>query len=272
MERTLAVMSDEPRPQVRNPSWELFVLALTTVSLVNIVLVVLPLDDESRNVVLVVDATLCVVFLSDFLYRLRAAESKRAYMRKSGLLDLLGSLPLPGFRLARVPRLVQSVIVIRRHGGRRLWVDFLRERAQGAMYVVLLLVVLVLEFASIGILAAERGAGDENIRTASDALWWGYVTITTVGYGDHFPVTNEGRIVGVVLLTIGVGLFGTFTAFIANVFLSPRRRRVSSEPEDTFAELRSLLDEHERTAARLRGKLDELERGARRGSSQPAPP
>jgi hypothetical protein len=265
-------MPGEPRPQVRNPSWELFVLALTIVSLVNILLVVLPLDDDSRNVVLVVDATLCLVFLADFLYRLRTAESKRAYMRWEGWLDLLGSLPLPGFRLARVPRLIRSVILIRRHGGRRIWFDFVRERAQGAMYVVLLLVVLVLEFASIGILAAERGAGNENIRTASDALWWGYVTITTVGYGDRFPVTTEGRIVGIVLLTIGVGLFGTFTAFIANVFLAPRRRRVPSEPQNTFAELRSLLDEHERTAARLRGKLDELERSAERGSSQPAPP
>ena len=92
------------------------------------------------------------------------------------------------------------------------------------MYVVLLLVVLVLEFASIGVLYAERDAQGSNIETASDALWWGYVTITTVGYGDAFPVTTKGRIVGVLLLTIGVGLFGTFTAFVANVFLAPKKR------------------------------------------------
>lgn len=264
-------MPGEQSLRVRNPSWELFVLALTIVSLVNIVLVVLPLDDDSRNVVLVVDATLCLVFLADFLYRLRTAESKRGYMRRAGWLDLLGSLPLPVVRVARIPRLVQSVIVIRRHGARRLWIDFVRERAQGAMYVVLLLVVLVLEFASMGILAAERGAGDENIRTASDALWWGYVTITTVGYGDRFPVTTEGRIVGIVLLTIGVGLFGTFTAFIANVFLTPRRLRTPPGQTGGFAEIRALLDEHDRTAAQLRRTLDELE-GVTRGASQPAPP
>jgi voltage-gated potassium channel len=109
------------------------------------------------------------------------------------------------------------------------------------MYVVLLLVVVVLEFSSIGVLAAERDAEAANIRSASDALWWGYVTITTVGYGDRFPVTNYGRVVGVFLLTIGVGLFATFTGFIANFFLAPRQ-----EPED---------DELER----LRARVAELE-------------
>ena len=136
------------------------------------------------------------------------------------------------------------------------------------MYVVLLLVVLVLEFASIAVLHAERDAEGANIETASDALWWGYVTITTVGYGDEFPVTNEGRIVGVFLLTIGVGLFGTFTAFIANVFLAPQRRRPPPGAAGTVAELRFLLDEHEQTAARLRATLDQLESGA----TQPPPP
>jgi len=267
-------MAREPHSELRHSSWEIFVLALAVLSLVNIVLLVLPLDDDSQRVIFIVDGTLCLVFLADFLYRLRAARSKREYMwRGGGWLDLIGSLPIPGFRIARTLRVVRAVGQIREHGGRKAWRDFARERAQGAMYVVLLLVVLVLEFASIGVLAAERGAQDANIETASDALWWGYVTITTVGYGDRFPVTNEGRIVGVVLLTIGVGLFGTFTAFIANVFLAPRKPRRRSEPTSTVDELRSLLEEHELTAARLRSKLDELEGGTGpSGVTQPAPP
>jgi voltage-gated potassium channel Kch len=253
---------------LRNTSWEIFVLALSVLSLCNIVLVLLLLEDDARNVVLIVDGMLCLVFLGDFLHRLRTAESRSRYMtREGGWLDLLGSLPFPGFRLARVLRVVRTVRQIREHGGRRLWRDFIRERAQGALYVVLLLVVLVLEFASIGVLAAERNETGANIETASDALWWGYVTITTVGYGDRFPVTNEGRIVGVVLLTIGVGLFGTFTAFIANLFLGSGDKEKPT-PE-TEASLRSLLVEHEQTAARLRAKLAELEGGA---ASQPAPP
>jgi voltage-gated potassium channel Kch len=256
---------------LRNTSWEIFVLALSVVSLFNIVLLLLIQEDDAERVVLVVDGALCIVFVADFLYRLWTAPSKRRYfLREGGWLDLIGSLPFPGFRIARALRVARAVIQIRQHGGRRLWRDFIRERAQGALYVVLLLVVLVLEFASIGVLAAERGAADANIETASDALWWGYVTITTVGYGDRFPVTNEGRVVGVVLLTIGVGLFGTFTAFIANLFLGPRDTEPA--PVEGADDLRALLAEHERTAARLRTRLAELEGGEGGGSaSQPAP-
>jgi voltage-gated potassium channel Kch len=258
----------EPRTELKHVSWELFILTLSLVSLGNIVLLVVPLDDDAKRVVLIVDGVLCLAFVADFLLRLRRADSKRGYLgRGGGWLDLIGSLPFPALRIARIPRVVRAVHRIREHGGRRLWRDFVRERAQGAMYVVLLLVVLVLEFASIGILAAERDAPDANIVTASDALWWGYVTITTVGYGDLYPVTNEGRLVGIVLLTIGVGLFGTFTAFVANVFLQPRK-----DP-GTAGDVRALLEEQERIAARLRGKLDELEGGARPGSpTQPTPP
>ncbi|MEJ0058022.1 MAG: potassium channel family protein [Bacteroidota bacterium] len=50
-------------------------------------------------------------------------------------------------------------------------------------------------------------------------MWWSYVTITTVGYGDKFPVTTGGRIVAAILMTAGVGLFGTFTAYISSLLL-----------------------------------------------------
>jgi voltage-gated potassium channel len=256
-------MARAPDPEFRHSNWEIFVFALSAISLVNIVLLLLPLHDDADAIILIVDGSLCIVFLADFLYRLRAAESKRTYLwRGGGWLDLLGSVPVPGFRIARSYRVVRAAILIRRYGGRRVLRDLVRERAQSAMYVVLLLVVLVLEFASIGVLSAERDAPDANIESASDALWWGYVTITTVGYGDAFPVTTEGRIVGVFLLTIGVGLFGTFTAFIANVFLAPRKRRGLREGGGDVTDLRSLLAEHERIVEQIRGKLDELESGA----------
>ena len=190
--------------------------------------------------------------------------------REGGWLDLIGSLPFPGFRLARLLRVVRAARQIRERGGRRLWRDFIRERAQGALYVVLLLVVLVLEFASIGVLAAERGEADANIETASDALWWGYVTITTVGYGDRFPVTNEGRLVGVVLLTVGVGPFRDVHRVHRESVPRSRATRRSPDAEAGGVEgVRALLAEHERTAARLRATLAELEGGS---ASQPAPP
>jgi voltage-gated potassium channel len=207
------------------------------------VLAALLWSSDARDVVLVVDGALCIVFLADFAYRLFSAESKREYfVRGGGWLDLIGSLPAPGLRIARIFRVMRALRAIRGYGVRPLARDFMRQRAQGAMYVVLLLVVVVLEYSSIGVLAAERDAETANIRSASDALWWGYVTITTVGYGDRFPVTNYGRIVGVFLLTIGVGLFATFTGFIANFFLAPRQE-----------------DESGSELERLRARVAELE-------------
>jgi Ion transport protein len=227
---------------LRNSSYEVFILLLSLLSLANIVLAAILWSDDARDVVLVVDGVLCIVFLADFAYRLFTADSKREYfLQGGGWLDLIGSLPAPGLRLARLFRVMRAWRAIRAYGVRALAGDFMRQRAQGAMYVVLLLVVVVLEYSSIGVLAAERDAETANIRSASDALWWGYVTITTVGYGDRFPVTNYGRIVGVFLLTIGVGLFATFTGFIANFFLAPR-----NEPEDGELE-------------RLRARVAELE-------------
>ena len=78
--------------------------------------------------------------------------------------------------------------------------------------------------------AIERPAGrrgDEhaegaNITSASDALWYTLVTISTVGYGDQYPVTNAGRLIGTVVIVVGVGIFGTFTGYLANLFLGPR--------------------------------------------------
>jgi voltage-gated potassium channel len=86
----------------------------------------------------------------------------------------------------------------------------------------------------------------------------GYVTATTVGYGDYYPVKTGGRLAGLVMLTVGVGLFATFSGFVANAFLSPKRRRPAALPPD-IAELHALLDRREATAAQLRAKLEPLQ-------------
>jgi voltage-gated potassium channel Kch len=70
-----------------------------------------------------------------------------------------------------------------------------------------------------------------NITTAGDALWWGYVTATTVGYGDQFPVTTGGWLVGGLMLTVDVALFAAFSGFLANTFLSMKRDRPAAATE-----------------------------------------
>jgi voltage-gated potassium channel len=253
------------REQLANPGYELFILALSVVSIVNLVLVspISWLDGQQQDVVLIVDVLLTIVFLTDFAYRLWTADSRRAYfLRGGGWLDLIGSLPLLRvfriFRVLRVGRLLREFGV----GALARWV--IRERAQSALYVVGFLVAVVLEFAAVLMLRYEASAAGANITTGGDALWWGIVTVTTVGYGDQFPVTTGGRTVGVFVLAVGVALFGTFTGFLANAFLSPPRESAPAPApagsnrallEDVRAEL---VAQEERSAA-LRRRLEQLE-------------
>jgi voltage-gated potassium channel len=79
--------------------------------------------------------------------------------------------------------------------------------AGSALFTLLFLIFLVLEFGGLAILTAERQSPDANIKSASDALWYTFVTITTVGYGDQYPVTPAGRLMGVAVMMAGVGLF-----------------------------------------------------------------
>jgi voltage-gated potassium channel len=112
----------------------------------------------------------------------------------------------------------------------------LDRRAESAFLAAALLSFLLVVFGSIAVLQFESTA-EANIKTAQDGLWWAFVTITTVGYGDRFPVTSEGRIVGALLMTAGVGLFGTFAGFVAAWFLEPLRREEHSDLHDMKTEL-----------------------------------
>lgn len=102
---------------------------------------------------------------------------------------------------------------------RQLLNHIFANKAKGAFTSVSILAVLLIVFSSISILGVENDP-NSNIKTAEDAIWWTYTTITTVGYGDKYPITTEGRIIAMILMTFGVGLFGTFTAYIASIFVT----------------------------------------------------
>jgi voltage-gated potassium channel len=94
----------------------------------------------------------------------------------------------------------------------------------------MLIAIVVMEFGSIAILWAERTDPDANITTAADALWYSIVTMSTVGYGDQYPVTHLGRIIGTLVIILGVAVFGTLTGFLANAFLAPRKSEAEPTP------------------------------------------
>ncbi len=260
-------MNGTRRIEMKSTAYELFMALLTLLSVANLLVIVTPFaSGDGKQVILVVDAILAPIFLADFLIRLATAPSRRGYLRHGwGWADLLAVVPL--LRIARLPHVVAVVGALRSRGPGSILEELYVARAAATFYVTIFLVILVLELSGALVLTAEANAAGANIRTPGDALWWGYVTITTVGYGDQFPVTAWGRIIGVFLLTAGVALFSVFTGFIANAFLAPRRarRRLAGDAQDgsVRAELdaiRALLDEHEERTAILRLRLDSLER------------
>jgi voltage-gated potassium channel len=219
---------------ILNSNYEAFILAISILSVVNGVLILFTAG-ETHDLLVYVNASLCALFALDFLYRLRKAPQRRAYLfGGGGMLDLLSSIPVPWyFSLARLLRVVRATRLLNRYGEHRLRVWFRERLAEGAVLLVMFLVIVTLEVGGILVLWAEAGQPGANIETGGDALWWGYVTITSVGYGDLYPVTPQGRIVGVIMLTVGLTLLATVTGFVANTFLS---KHVSGRGQAAAAE------------------------------------
>ncbi len=177
------------------------------------------LPPETSRLLNYIDNSICVLFFLDFIVRLFHAKNKKKFMQW-GWIDLVSSVPMVDFlRVGRVFRLIRLLRVIRAFRSTRLLVHHIfKNRAQGAFTSVTIFAILLVIFSAIAILQVENDP-NSNIKTAEDAIWWAYVTITTVGYGDKYPVTTEGRLIASVLMTAGVGLFGTFTAYIASLFV-----------------------------------------------------
>ena len=190
------------------------------------------LPPETSSLLNYIDYAICFLFLLDFSIRLYNAENKAKFMRW-GWIDLISSIPMFDFlRVGRVFRLIRLLRVIRAFRSTRQLVHHIfKNRTQGALTSVSIFAILVVIFSAIAILQVEN-APNSNIKTAEDALWWAYVTVTTVGYGDRYPVTTEGRLIASVLMTAGVGLFGTFTAYIASYFVADLKARNEQKDEE----------------------------------------
>ena len=219
------------RHELKDIGYEIFVAAVSVLGIVNILLMYVVRAGSLDTVLFVMDGLISLIFFVDFVYRLLTAPSRSGYFfRLFGWADLLSSLPFPLLKLLRLFRLVRVSRSMRARGGRLIGHRLLRNRAGSALLSLLLMGILVLEFGSLWMLALEQDAPDANITTASDSIWYVVVTISTVGYGDQYPVTNEGRMLGAGIIVVGVGIFGTFTGYLANLFLAPK-----PPPEDTTA-------------------------------------
>jgi voltage-gated potassium channel len=181
------------------------------------------LPSEVSRLLDLIDNGICAIFLYDFFYRLVKAPSKLKFL-KWGWIDLVSSIPaFPCLRYGRLIRLLKILRVLRAIRSVKILTELFKSREHGTFATVSFIAILMIIFGSISILQVEQGDPSSNIKTAGDAIWWAFTTITTVGYGDRYPVTGEGRFIAGMLMITGVGLFGTFTGYVAAWILQGKK-------------------------------------------------
>jgi voltage-gated potassium channel len=192
---------------------------------------IIQLPENICHVLAIVDDFICLIFMIDFVIRFRKAENKWVFM-KWGWIDLLASIPNVDFlRYGQAFRVFRIIRILRAFQSTRQIINHLvKKKIQGTFTAAALVSILLIIFSSIAILQFETDP-ESNIKSGEEALWWAFSTITTVGYGDHYPVTTEGRLIAVILMTVGVGLFGTFSAFVTTWFMKQNLVAESEEAE-----------------------------------------
>jgi voltage-gated potassium channel Kch len=144
--------------------------------------------------------------------------------------DFLGSIPsIPALRFFRLFRLARVVRVLQIGGPKRVLREFIDRRAESALYITAILALILLAAGSMLVLFFELKDPSSNIRTGGEAIWYSIVTITTVGYGDYYPITQGGRTVGAVTMFFGIGIFGVLTSFLSSAFVAPSKKKEEEE-------------------------------------------
>jgi voltage-gated potassium channel len=205
--------------------WDFVILVFSIFSLA--ILPIQMLYKGSEDVLKIIDSAdivLCSFFFADFLKQLFQAKGTRLTYMKYGWVDLLSSIPIiPGAQIGRVFRILRLLKVMRQVSKLSdLTEGLFRNPTAGAFAVTSVLAVSTVFMSAFLVLEAEYNVPEAKIRTAGDALWWAVTTVTTVGYGDVYPITTAGRYVGVVTMLVGIAVAGSLTAAMASLLIRKR--------------------------------------------------
>lgn len=231
-----------------------FDLAMMVLSLFSVIVVLIltfaHIDAETRRLLLFVDFSICAIFMSRFFYGLVKASNKKYYLQHHWI-DFVASIPaIEALRIARVFQILRVIRLIR--VSRTLIIPLLRQRKQTTLASLLLAMVFILTTASIVILLVEAGTEGANIQTAEQAIWWALVTISTVGYGDYYPVSSVGHVIGAMVIISGVSFFGVISGYMASVFVAPDdNERSENSKKEIKCELEKVLSRMEENQQKM---------------------
>lgn len=187
-------------------------LSLFSIGLLSATFFLDPTSEVSR-LIEYYDVLLCIVFFFDFCKQLYKAENRTKFFFTTGWLDLISSIPvIHEFRFVRVFRIFRVFRIVKSF---RLLINFIKTHKVESLYGVILFVsITTVILTSTLVLYFEQDVG--NIKTAEDAIWWSFISVTTVGYGDHYPVTTIGRGLSILLISTGIALFGALISYITS--------------------------------------------------------
>lgn len=178
------------------------------------------LDASTYQLLNYLDTGICMVFLADWFQKLFSAQSKTAFL-KWGWIDLLCSIPFTQalwIQYHTVIRLFRSFRAVK-----YIHDYFHADKGTSKFADCCIIGIAFIAFAAIGVFNCEKGVEGANIKNLSDSLWWAAATVTTIGYGDRFPVTDIGRFIASFVMIGGVGLYASFTGFIVSKFINDER-------------------------------------------------
>lgn len=191
---------------------------------------------ETANLLFKLDTLVCCILLSHLAYGWGISENKTQYLKQHWI-DILASLPLSEhlryFRILQIVRIVQAL-----HRRKNLGQLLKRHYQETTIASVILLLSTVLTVGSISILMVEANAPGASIVTAADAFWWTIVTVSTVGYGDLYPVSDAGRIVASFVILSGVGTFAALSGLMASILVPQSKPK--PEQQDLLEEVKRL--------------------------------
>jgi len=168
-----------------------------------------PISTSTQSLLNIVQWITWVAFAGDLIYGLTKAPSKKGYLKKHPL--EVAAVLLPFLRPLRLMRVISF-------GGLAI-----QKVAIGRQFAITIKVfiasIFVAYISAVQITISERDLVGSNIKNFGDGLWWAITTVTTVGYGDRYPTTTEGRFLAVLLMFVGISLVGVITASVAAWFV-----------------------------------------------------
>ena len=204
--------------------WNTFIILLSAYTVIEFLIEIVTKIPEHELLILeAIDLTICIVFLFDWFYFFAKSHYKKRYAYIHSL-DFISSIPfaqfLRPFRIVRAARIIRILRLTRGFKGISRFLEiFAKNKARSIMTIYLSITLIIYFYCTLGIYTFEIGQ-NKNINSFGDVMWMAFTTLTTVGYGDCYPVTAGGRILCGLLVIIGLGLFSLIIAEFATYILS----------------------------------------------------